>query len=98
MNIPKALKLKLVGASRPDILQFKVNTAEKDYYNSALEKLNDISILNFTMSDFQRMALEDLSDRILQGVVKISVDIPNRRITFDLEPTKRKVIPKSDNV
>ena len=89
MKTPKGLKLKLGGGSKPYILQFKTNKEERDYFNSALNKLNEISILKFTISDLQRMALQDLSTRILNEKIVISLDIPERTITFNLTKTKR---------
>lgn len=89
MKQPKGLKLKLDGGSRANILQFKCNQEEKNYFQKALEKLNSISILQFSLSDFLRMGVIDLSERINNEIIKIELDIPERKIIFDLAKTKR---------
>ncbi len=82
------LKLKTKG-KKNNILSFKCNTLEKEYFQKSLDKLNEIAILNFNMSDLMRMALQDLSNRIINEKIVLSLDIPERKIIYDLVPTKR---------
>ena len=70
MKTPKALKLKLRGSSRPEILQFKCNSNEKDYYTGALDKLNKISILKV------------FKPRCIQPIANIKCDIPSNENAF----------------
>lgn len=91
MKQPKALRLQTKQKKNSSI-HFKLSTDEKEKYFRALEKLNAFSpVINFSISEFVSMACEDLSDRILFEKFKISLDIPNRTITFALQKTKRKV-------
>lgn len=90
MKQPKALKLK---TKTGNLIEFRISSDEKAKTLRALDKLNSISsILRFNISDFQRMANKDLCDRLLNEKIVITLDIPTRRIIFDLEKTGRKLV------
>ncbi len=86
---PKQLRLYTKG-KKNNLLQFKCSTEKKEYYQSALDKLNKIAIINFTLSDLCRMSMDDLSTRIINEKITVDVKIPERKITFDLVKSKSR--------
>lgn len=91
MKQPKGLKLK-TKRGKNNILQFKTVPEEREYFLGALNKLNAVSpILQFTISDFLRMATQDLSERILKEEIVLKLNIPERQIIFDLVKTKKVI-------
>jgi len=90
MKQPKALKLK---TDTGNFIEFRISSDEKAKTLQALNKLNALSsILRFNISDFQRMANKNLCENILLGKIQLTLDIPNRKMVFDLEKTGRKLV------
>jgi len=70
---------------------FRCSTEDLNNLDKARLKLNSFNqYANFSKSDLILMALEDFCNRVNQGLVEIQINIKEKKITFDLQKTKRK--------
>jgi len=88
---PKSLKLSVNRGKANYLFHFRVDERIKSLMEKAMEKLNSISpVIKFSRSDFCKLSLLNLSNCILSGEIEISLNIPNKTITFALTKSKKR--------